>query len=134
LLSFARNTIVTLAAVIRESHMLVDNIFLKIIDKSIPAKIVHEDDLCLAFHDVKPQAPTHVLVIPKKVIRSLDDTTPDDHKLLGHLVLVATRIARELGLSKGYRLVVNCNEDGGQTVPHLHVHLLGGREMAWPPG
>jgi histidine triad (HIT) family protein len=114
--------------------MLADNIFLKIIDKSIPAKIVHEDDLCLAFHDVKPQAPTHVLIIPKKVIRTLDDATPDDHKLLGHLVLVAMRIAKQLGLSKGYRLVVNCNEDGGQTVPHLHVHLLGGRHMTWPPG
>jgi len=114
--------------------MLADNIFLKIIDKSIPAKIVHEDDLCLAFHDVKPQAPTHVLIIPKKVIRTLDDATPDDHKLLGHLVLVATRIAKQLGLSKGYRLVLNCNEDGGQTVPHLHVHLLGGRHMTWPPG
>ena len=114
--------------------MLADNIFLKIIDKSIPAKIVHEDDLCLAFHDVKPQAPTHVLIIPKKVIRTLDDATPDDHKLLGHLVLVATRIAKQLGLSKGYRIVLNCNEDGGQTVPHLHVHLLGGRHMTWPPG
>jgi histidine triad (HIT) family protein len=114
--------------------MLADNIFLKIIDKSIPAKIAYEDDLCLAFHDNKPQAPTHVLIIPKKVIRTLDDATPDDHKLLGHLVLVATRLAKQLGLSKGYRLVMNCNEDGGQTVPHLHVHLLGGRHMTWPPG
>jgi histidine triad (HIT) family protein len=134
LLSFARNTIVTVTVLIRESHMLVDNIFLKIIDKSIPAKIAYEDDRCLAFHDIKPQAPTHVLIIPKKVIRTLDDTTADDQGLLGHLVLVATRLAKELGLSKGYRLVINCSEYGGQTVPHLHVHLLGGREMAWPPG
>ena len=114
--------------------MMADNIFLKIIDKTIPAKIAHEDELCLAFHDIKPQAPTHVLIIPKKVIRTLDDATTEDQALLGHLVLVATRLAKELGLAKGYRLVVNCNEDGGQTVPHLHVHLLGGREMTWPPG
>jgi histidine triad (HIT) family protein len=114
--------------------MLVDNIFLKIIDKSIPAKIAYEDDRCLAFHDIKPQAPTHVLIIPKKVIRTLDDATVDDQELLGHLISIATRLAKELGLSKGYRLVINCNEHGGQTVPHLHVHLLGGREMAWPPG
>jgi histidine triad (HIT) family protein len=114
--------------------MLADNIFLKIIDKSIPAKIAYEDDLCLAFHDIKPQAPTHVLVIPKKVIRTLDDATDFDKELLGHLVLVATKLAKQLGLAKGYRLVVNCNEHGGQTVPHIHVHLLGGRDMTWPPG
>lgn len=114
--------------------MLADNIFLKILDKSIPAKIAYEDDLCLAFHDIKPQAPTHVLVIPRKVIRTLDDATGDDKLLFGHLMLVATKLAKELGLSKGYRLVVNCNEHGGQTVPHIHVHLLGGRDMAWPPG
>lgn len=114
--------------------MMSDNIFLKIIDKSIPAKVAYEDDLCLAFHDIRPQAPTHVLVIPKKVIRTLDDATDGDKELLGHLVLVATKVAKQLGLSKGYRLVVNCNEHGGQTVPHLHVHLLGGRDMTWPPG
>jgi histidine triad (HIT) family protein len=114
--------------------MMADNIFLKIIDKSIPAKIAYEDDLCLAFHDIKPQAPTHVLVIPKKVIRTLDDATDADKELLGHLTLVAVKLAKQLGLSKGYRLVVNCNEHGGQTVPHIHVHLLGGRDMAWPPG
>jgi histidine triad (HIT) family protein len=114
--------------------MLADNIFLKIIDKSIPAKIAYEDDLCLAFHDIRPQAPTHVLIIPKKVIRTLDDATPEDQGLLGHLMLVATKLAKELGLAKGYRLVLNCNEHGGQTVPHIHVHLLGGRDMHWPPG
>ena len=114
--------------------MLADNIFLKIIDKSIPAKIAYEDDRCLAFHDIKPQAPTHVLIIPKKVIRTLDDATADDQALLGHLMLVGAKLAKELGLAKGYRLVVNCNEHGGQTVPHLHVHLLGGRDMHWPPG
>jgi histidine triad (HIT) family protein len=114
--------------------MLADNIFLKIIDKSIPAKIAFEDDVCLAFHDIKPQAPVHVLIIPKKVIRTHDDATAEDQALLGHLHLVAAKLAKELGLSKGYRLVINCNEHGGQTVPHLHVHLLGGRELGWPPG
>jgi histidine triad (HIT) family protein len=114
--------------------MMADNIFLKIIDKTIPAKFAYEDDLCLAFHDVKPQAPVHVLIIPKKVIRTLDDATPEDHAVLGHIQLVAMRLAKELGLANGYRLVVNCNEHGGQTVPHLHYHLLGGRHMTWPPG
>jgi histidine triad (HIT) family protein len=114
--------------------MMADNLFLKILDKTIPAKIAYEDDLCLAFHDIKPQAPTHVLIIPKKVIRTLDDATEEDAALLGHLQLVAVKLAKQLGLSNGYRLVVNCNEHGGQTVPHLHVHLLGGRGLGWPPG
>jgi histidine triad (HIT) family protein len=114
--------------------MMADNVFLKIIDKSIPAKVAYEDDRCLAFHDIKPQAPVHVLIIPKKVIRTLDDATEADAALLGHLQLVAARLARELGLAKGYRVVVNCNEHGGQTVPHVHYHLLGGRDMTWPPG
>lgn len=114
--------------------MLADNIFLKILDKSTPAKIAYEDDLCLAFHDIRPQAPIHVLIIPRKVIRTLDDANADDQPLLGHLTLVAVKLAKQLGLTNGYRLVVNCNEHGGQTVPHLHVHLLGGRDMAWPPG
>lgn len=114
--------------------MLPNNIFLKIIDKTIPAKIAHEDDLCLAFHDINPQAPVHVLIIPKKVIRTHDDATADDQALLGHLHLVAIKLAKELGLVNGYRLVLNCNADGGQTVPHLHVHLLGGRALGWPPG
>ena len=113
--------------------MLADNIFLKIIDKTIPAKIAYEDDLCLAFHDIRPQAPTHVLIVPKKVIPTLDDATDEDEALLGHLQLVAVKLAKQLGLSAGYRLVVNCRELAGQTVPHLHVHLLGGRELGWPP-
>jgi histidine triad (HIT) family protein len=114
--------------------MLADNIFLKILDKTIPAKVAFEDERCLAFHDIRPQAPVHVLVIPRKVIRTLDDATDADESLLGHLMLVAVKVAKQLGLSKGYRVVVNCNEDGGQTVPHIHVHLLGGRELGWPPG
>jgi histidine triad (HIT) family protein len=118
----------------RGSVMLADNIFLKVLDKTISAKIAYEDDLCLAFHDIRPQAPTHVLIIPKKVIPTLDDATADDQMLLGYLQLVAVKLAKQLGLSGGYRVVVNCKEDGGQTVPHLHVHLLGGRHMTWPPG
>ena len=114
--------------------MLSDNLFLKIIDKSIPAKVAHEDDLCLAFHDIRPQAPVHVLIIPKKVIRTHADVSPEDQAVLGHLHLVAVKLAKELGLARGYRLVINCDADGGQTVPHLHMHLLGGRELGWPPG
>jgi histidine triad (HIT) family protein len=114
--------------------MPADTIFGRIIRGEIPARIVHDDDLCLAFHDVSPQAPVHVLVIPKKPIPSLQDAEAADRDLLGHLVLVATRLARDLGLDRGYRLVVNCGPDGGQSVNHLHVHLLGGRQLGWPPG
>lgn len=110
-------------------------IFKKIIDKKIPAKIVYEDDLCLAFHDVNPQAPTHILLIPKKEIRSLADIdTNEDKLLLGHMMTKAPQIAAQLGLKNGFRLVVNTNEDGGQTVFHLHIHILGGRPLSWPPG
>lgn len=114
--------------------MLADNIFLKILDKKVPAKIVHEDDQCMAFHDVNPQAPVHVIVIPRKVIPTHADLKPEDEELLGHLHLVAARLAVQLGLADGYRLVVNCKERAGQTVPHLHLHLLGGRDLTWPPG
>jgi histidine triad (HIT) family protein len=114
--------------------MMPDNLFLKILDKSIPAKIAYEDDLCLAFHDIKPQAPVHVLVIPRKVIRTHADVTEEDKELLGHLHVVAAKLAKQLGLADGYRLVLNCDESAGQTVPHLHLHLLGGRDFTWPPG
>lgn len=113
---------------------MAETIFAKIIRGEIPARIVHDDDLCLAFHDVAPQAPVHVLVIPKRAIPALDAVQKDDADLLGHLVVVATGIARTLGLEQGYRLVVNCGPDGGQSVDHLHVHVLGGRAMGWPPG
>jgi len=109
-------------------------IFKKIIDKEIPAKIVYEDDRCLAFHDVAPQAPTHVLVIPKQEIASLDDLTGADEALVGHLYGVIRKVAAELGLANGYRVVVNCGRDGGQSVDHLHFHVLGGRPLKWPPG
>jgi histidine triad (HIT) family protein len=114
--------------------MMADNIFLKIVNKQIPAKVVHEDDLCLAFHDVNPQAPTHVLIIPKKVIRTHADVTDADREVLGHIHLVAAKLAAQLGLTDGYRLVINNGEHAGQTVPHLHLHLLGGRSFGWPPG
>jgi histidine triad (HIT) family protein len=110
-------------------------IFKKIIDGEIPAERIYEDDLCLAFRDVAPQAPHHYLLIPKKEIASLAAVTPADKALLGHLLVVASQIARQNGLEKqGYRLVVNTGENGGQTVFHLHFHLLGGRKLAWPPG
>ncbi len=109
-------------------------IFKRIIDGEIPANVVFEDEQCLAFHDVNPQAPTHVLVIPKKEIRSLDALTDEDSALIAHLHLVIRDLARQLGLSAGYRVVVNCGEDGGQSVDHLHFHLLGGRSLSWPPG
>ena len=114
--------------------MLADNIFLKIIERKIPAKIVHEDEQCLAFQDVNPQAPVHVLLIPRKVIPTHADVKPEDKELLGHLHLVAAQLAQKMGLGEGYRLVLNCKERAGQTVPHLHLHLLGGRDFGWPPG
>ena len=113
---------------------MADTIFGRIIRREIPARIEHEDDLCLAFHDVAPQAPIHVLVIPKRPIPSLAEVTDGDAPLLGHLVAVAAGLARTLGLADGFRLVVNCGRDGGQSVDHLHVHLLGGRRLGWPPG
>ncbi|MBI1913280.1 MAG: histidine triad nucleotide-binding protein [Planctomycetes bacterium] len=113
---------------------MTDNIFLKILNKQLPAKIAYEDDRCLAFHDIKPQAPVHVLIIPRKVIATHDDLTEEDRELVGHLHLVAAKLAKQLGVSEGYRVVVNCRERAGQTVPHLHLHLLGGRDLAWPPG
>jgi histidine triad (HIT) family protein len=114
--------------------MMTDNIFQKIIDRKIPAAIVYEDDRAVAFRDVNPQAPVHVLIIPKKVIATHDAITEEDRELLGHLHLVAVKLASDLGLKDGYRLVLNCKEQAGQTVPHLHLHLLGGRAMHWPPG
>ena len=109
-------------------------IFKRIIDGEVPADIIHEDDHCLAFRDVNPQAPTHVLVVPKKEIPSLADASDDDVDLLGHLVLVTRRVAGELRLDDGFRVVINNGTDGGQTVSHLHIHLLGGRPLSWPPG
>ena len=105
----------------------------KIIDREIPASIVYEDDQCLAFNDVHPQAPVHVLIVPKKPIDRLSSASGEDQLLLGHLLLTANKIAEQAGL-KDFRLVVNSGPGAGQTVLHLHVHILGGREMEWPPG
>ena len=112
---------------------MTETIFSKIIRKEIPAKIVFEDDLCLAFHDIAPEAPVHVLVIPKKPIRSVAEIEPEDHALIGHLFSVIRQVADQLGLEKGYRVITNCGEEGGQEVLHLHFHLLGGRQLAWTP-
>ena len=112
-----------------------DTIFGKIIRREIPANIIYEDDLCLAFTDIAPQSPTHILVIPKQPIPSLAEATPEDKALLGHLLLIIKHIADQQGLTEsGYRVVTNVGTDGGQTVFHLHFHLMGGRAMQWPPG
>ncbi|MDC0252380.1 histidine triad nucleotide-binding protein [bacterium] len=112
-------------------------LFEKIIAREIPADIVHEDDLCLAFHDISPQAPTHILVIPKKLIPRVGEAVQEDRDVLGHLLLTAGRIATDLGVNstdEGFRLVINNGKNGGEAVPHLHIHLLSGRQMQWPPG
>ncbi|MDM9384130.1 histidine triad nucleotide-binding protein [Chlorogloeopsis sp. ULAP01] len=111
-----------------------ETIFSKIIRREIPANIIYEDELALAFKDINPQAPVHILVIPKKPIPKLADADADDAALLGHLLLTAKHVAEQAGLSDGYRVVINTGADGGQTVYHLHLHILGGRHMAWPPG
>lgn len=109
-------------------------IFTKIINKEIPAKIIYEDDLCLSFHDVNPQAPVHVLVIPKKPISQLSKSSDEDSYLLGHLLTTVRRVAKSLDLEEGYRVVINDGINGAQSVYHLHIHILGGRQMNWPPG
>jgi histidine triad (HIT) family protein len=112
-----------------------DTIFSKIVRREIPADIVYEDDEVLGFRDLNPQAPVHVLFIPKQPLATLADATPAQATLLGNLLLAAAAYARQEGFAeRGYRTVINCNEDGGQTVFHLHVHLLAGRRMHWPPG
>lgn len=109
-------------------------LFSKIIDREIPANIVYEDDLCLAFRDINPQAPMHILIIPKKPVALLADATVEDQALLGHLLLKAGDIAKQEGYGDAFRLVVNNGAKAGQTVFHLHVHILGGRGFSWPPG
>lgn len=109
-------------------------LFEKIIAREIPADIVYEDDSVLAFRDINPQAPTHVLIIPKKPIPRVGEAQEEDQALLGHILLKAGEIARQLKLENGFRLVLNNGKDGGETVPHLHCHLIGGRSLTWPPG
>lgn len=109
-------------------------LFEKIIAREIPANIEHEDDKCIVIHDIDPKAPTHFLVIPKKVIPRVAEASEDDAALIGHLLLTAGAVAKKLNLENGFRIVVNNGEDGGETVPHMHVHVLGGRSLTWPPG
>ena len=109
-------------------------IFKKIIDKEIPAEIVYEDEHCLAFHDISPQAPIHVLVIPKKEVENIAALDASDELLAGKLIMACQTVARQLELENGYRIVANCGKEGGQSVDHLHFHLLGGRALLWPPG
>ena len=109
-------------------------LFQKIADREIPAHLVHEDEHCIAFRDINPQAPTHILIVPRKPIPSLDDLGAGDASLVGHLFLVAKELAAQEGLKAGYRTVFNCGQDAGQSVDHIHLHLLGGRALSWPPG
>ena len=111
-----------------------DTIFGKIIRREIPADIIYEDDLTLAFKDVTPQAPTHILVIPKKPIPRLSDSNEDDTELMGHLLMTVKKVAELVNLTNGYRVVINNGADAGQSVDHLHLHILGDRAMTWPPG
>ena len=109
-------------------------LFQRIADREIPATFLHEDDLCIAFRDIAPQAPVHVLVVPRKAIPRIAEASSDDQALLGHLLLVARKVAQDLNLKNGFRIVINNGKDGGESVPHLHIHLLGGRPLEWPPG
>ena len=110
-------------------------LFEKIVAREVPAQIVYEDDLVLAFRDIKPGAPVHVLIVPKKPIPRIAEAKPEDHKVLGHLLLKAAEVAKSLGLNEGgYRLVINNGPNAGESVPHLHLHILGGRQLSWPPG
>lgn len=109
-------------------------LFERILAGEIPAKIAYQDEQAFVIHDINPQAPAHVLVIPRKPVARLDETSEADRALLGHLLLVAKKMAAELNLDNGYRVIINNGPDGGESVPHMHVHVLGGRQMSWPPG
>jgi histidine triad (HIT) family protein len=111
-----------------------DCLFCRIVEGSLPARIVHRDEHCTAFWDIRPQAPTHLLIVPNRHLDSLDAAKEEDAALLGHLLLTAARLAEQLGLEQGYRVVINTGREAGQSVFHLHLHLLGGRPLGWPPG
>ena len=114
---------------------MIDCIFCKIINREIPIQMMYEDDQVIAFNDIQPQAPIHVLIIPREHIATLNDLTEEHTELIGHMIQIAKKLAKELGIGeKGYRVLMNCNQHGGQAVYHLHLHLLGGRQMQWPPG
>lgn len=121
--------------IFKGGEIMQDCIFCKIIKGEIPCQKVYEDDMVLSFKDIEPAAPSHVLIIPKKHISSLNDVTEEDSKIIAHVFMAAKKIVKELGIDKdGYRIVSNCGENGGQSVPHVHFHLLGGRSLQWPPG
>jgi histidine triad (HIT) family protein len=109
-------------------------LFERLISGEIPAQFAYQDEVCVAFHDINPQAPTHLLIVPRKAIPRIGEASVDDQATLGHLLLTARKLAEQEGLAKGYRVVINNGPDGGETVPHLHLHLLGGRPLEWPPG
>ena len=111
-----------------------ESVFSRIINHDLEAEIVFEDDLVVAFRDIYPQAPVHVLIVPRRQIETLNELQEDDEALVGHMIYVASRLARDMQIMNGYRLVMNCGPGGGQTVYHIHMHLLGGRQMDWPPG
>ena len=113
---------------------MADTLFARIIDRQIPADIVYEDDLCLGFRDVNPQAPVHILLVPKKPLDMLSSAASEDQALLGHMLLAAGKIARQLNIDGAFRLVINNGKEGGQAVFHLHMHIMGGRKFRWPPG
>ena len=114
---------------------MTETIFDKILSKEIPADIVYEDSNFLAFNDINPQAPIHILIIPKRRIPTINDITPSDSNLIGEMILIAKKIAKDKEINDdGYRLIFNCNDNGGQTVYHIHLHLIGGRKLSWPPG
>jgi histidine triad (HIT) family protein len=133
-LQTAPEVLITLVESAFPNRVFMPTIFTKIINREVPAEIVYEDDLALAFRDISPQAPTHVLVIPKKEIVSLDALEDGDAELIGHLFVVVRKVAAQLNLANGYRTVINCGKEGGQTVDHIHIHLLAGRPLTWPPG
>lgn len=114
--------------------MLTDCLFCKIIEGEIPSETIYEDDKVIAFNDINPQAPVHFLVVPKEHIKSVDETGEDHKELMGHIIYICSILAKENNLDKGYRIVINCGKEGGQTVDHIHFHVLGKRNMQWPPG
>jgi histidine triad (HIT) family protein len=116
-----------------ETHMT-KTLFQRIIDREIPAKIEHEDDRCIVIHDIQPQAPVHLLIVPKRLIPRMAEAAEADEAILGHLLVVAGQMAKKLGLERGFRIVVNSGPDACESVPHVHVHLLAKRQMSWPPG
>lgn len=120
--------------ILGKAEVMAETIFQKIIDKEIPAEIVFEDDRCIAFKDINPQAPVHLVVIPKKPIESVDDVSAEDEAIVGHLFWAMRKIAEQEGIDRGYRVVTNCGRDAGQEVMHLHFHMLAGRGFSWPPG